>query len=164
MKDINFKDAKILIVDDKQSNIDILTTMLAIENYKNVEFTTNPYEVEELLTSFIPDLILLDLIMPGLSGFDILEIIKSKKMNSIFSDNFTPVLVLTADLGTENKQKVLAGGAKDFIMKPFDIIEVSLRIKNLLETKYFYQLLKSRNKFLEEKIIEFLKIKDEWYR
>lgn len=164
MRDINFKDAKILIVDDKQSNIDILTSMLEIENYKNVEYTTDPYKVEELMSSFQPDLILLDLIMPGLTGFDILEIIKLKKMNSIFSDNFTPVLVLTADLGTENKQKVLAGGAKDFIMKPFDITEVSLRIKNLLETKYFYQLLKSRNMFLEEKIIEFLKIKDEWFR
>ena len=164
MKDTNFKDAKILIVDDKQSNIDILTSMLIIENYTNVKFTTDPYTVEALLTSFEPDLILLDLIMPGLSGFDILEIIKLKKMNSIFSDNFTPILVLTADLGTENKKKVLAGGAKDFIMKPFDIIEVSLRIKNLLETKYFYQLLKSRNMFLEQKIIEFLKLKDEWYR
>jgi len=58
----------------------------------------------------------------------------------------------------------LSGGAKDFITKPFDILEVSLRIRNLLETKYFYDKLKSRNMFLEEKIIEFLKIKDDWYR
>lgn len=164
MRDINFKDAKILIVDDKQSNIDILNEILHNEEYRNVKSTTNPFEVEGLLTSFEPDLVLLDLIMPGLSGFEVLEILKSKKMNSIFSDNFTPVLVLTADSGKDNKQRALSGGAKDFILKPFDIMEVSLRIRNLLETKYFYQLLKSRNMFLEEKIIEFLKIKDDWFR
>lgn len=164
MRDINFKDAKILIVDDKQSNIDILCEILLAEDYKNIKSTTNPFEVESLLTTYKPDLLLLDLIMPGLSGFEVLEMLKSKKMNSIFSDNFTPVLVLTADSGRDNKQRVLSGGAKDFIMKPFDVVEVSLRIRNLLETKYFYQLLKSRNMFLEEKIIEFLKIKDDWFR
>jgi DNA-binding response OmpR family regulator len=102
--------------------------------------------------------------MPELSGFDILEMMKKKKMNSIFSENFISILILTADLSKDNKQKVLSGGAKDFITKPFDILEVSLRIRNLLETKYFYDKLKSRNMFLEEKIIEFLKIKDDWYR
>ena len=164
MRNENFKDAKILIVDDKQSNIDVLCQMLEYENYKNISFTTDSTQVESLLDSFKPDLLLLDLIMPELSGFDILEIMKKKKMNSIFSDNFIPILILTADLSKDNKQKVLSGGAKDFITKPFDILEVSLRIRNLLETKYFYDKLKSRNMFLEDKIIEFLKIKDDWYR
>ena len=164
MRSIDFKDAKIFIVDDQQSNIDVLCQMLEYEGYKNVSFTTDSTKVESLLEKLQPDLLLLDLIMPELSGFDILEMMKKKQMNSIFSDNFIPILILTADLSKDNKQKVLAGGAKDFIAKPFDILEVNLRIRNLLETKYFYMLLKSRNMFLEQKIIEFLKIKDEWYR
>jgi two-component system, sensor histidine kinase and response regulator len=164
MRSTDFKDAKILIVDDNQSNIDVLSQMLEYEGYKNVVYTTYSTRVESLLESFEPDLLLLDLIMPELSGFDILEMMKKKQMNSIFSDNFIPILVLTADLSKDNKQRVLRGGAKDFIAKPFDILEVSLRIRNLLETKYFYQLLKSRNMFLEQKIVEFLKIKDDWYK
>ena len=72
MRHADFKDAKILIVDDKQSNIDVLCQMLEYENYKNISFTTDSTKVESLLESFQPDLLLLDLIMPELSGFDIL--------------------------------------------------------------------------------------------
>lgn len=64
----------------------------------------------------------------------------------------------------EAKHKALKGGAKDFLSKPFDLIEVSYRIRNLLETQYLYQQLKSKNATLEEKVVEFLKIMDDWYK
>jgi len=160
----DFKNAKILIVDDLATNIDILTILLKAEGYTNIKTTTDPREVMGFITSFDPDLILLDLIMPQISGFDVMELLLSEQQKSSKPSKRQPIMVLTSDTTTETKQKALAFGAKDFLTKPFDSIEISYRIKNLLETKYLYQKLNSRNLLLEEKIIEFLKANDEWYR
>jgi len=99
--------------------------------------------------------------MPFLSGFEVLEIIKTEQLNSLNPTKYLPILVLTSHITTETKQKALSCGAKDFLTKPFDSIEISYRIKNLLETQFLYQKLRSRNQLLEEKIIEFLKVNDE---
>lgn len=150
MIDLTLKNAKILVVDDKQSNIDILTDLLEMQGYKNLHATTDPRLAAGLFKSFNPDLILLDLMMPYLSGFEVMEQIKP-----LIPDNsYLPILVLTADDTIDTKQRALAGGAKDFITKPFGLIEVGLRIENLLETRYMHKQLQEQNHSLEEKVKE----------
>ncbi|MEA4936248.1 MAG: response regulator [Paludibacter sp.] len=164
MIDHDLKNAKILIVDDLESNIDVLKGLLEMEGYTNVESTTDPRKVLGLVKSFDPELLLLDLMMPRLNGFEVMEQLKEARLKSLSPNKFLPIMVLTADITSEAKHKALAGGAKDFLSKPFDLIEVSYRIKNLLETQFLYQQLKSRNMFLEDKIVKFLKIQDDWYK
>jgi CheY-like chemotaxis protein len=164
MIDHDLKNAKILIVDDLESNIDVLKGLLEMEGYTNVEATTDPRKVLGLVKSFDPELLLLDLMMPRLNGFEVMEQLKEARLKSLSPNKFLPIMVLTADITSEAKHKALAGGAKDFLSKPFDLIEVSYRIKNLLETQFLYQQLKGRNMFLEDKIVKFLKIQDDWYK
>lgn len=164
MIDHDLKNAKILIVDDLESNIDVLKGLLEMEGYTNVESTTDPRKVLGLVKSFDPELLLLDLMMPRLNGFEVMEQLREARLKSLSPNKFLPIMVLTADITSEAKHKALAGGAKDFLSKPFDLIEVSYRIKNLLETQFLYQQLKSRNMFLEDKIVKFLKIQDDWYK
>jgi CheY-like chemotaxis protein len=151
--------AKILIVDDQKSNIDLIKAILEIDNYTDVKSTTDSRLVVELVKTYNPDLILLDLIMPNLSGYEVME-----QLKSVYPDKYLPILVLTADVTGETKQKALAHGAKDFLCKPFDLIEVRYRIKNLLETQYLFKKIESRKELFEKNIIEFLKYNDEWYR
>ena len=150
MIDITLKNANILIVDDQQANIDVLEGLLEMQGYTNIKSTVDPRNVLPFLKSFEPDLILLDLSMPFLSGYEVLQQIKT----FISPKSYLPVLVLTADISPEAKQNALSNGAKDFLNKPFDLIEVGLRIRNLLETRYFYQQLENSNHFLEEKVKE----------
>jgi signal transduction histidine kinase len=152
MIDPTFKNAKILIVDDKVANIDVLEGLLGALGYLNFKSTTDPRLVSGLFKTFNPDLILLDLMMPHQNGFEVME-----ELNSLIPHHsYLPILVLTADITPEAKQRALSGGAKDFISKPFDLIEVGLRIKNLLEARFLhqqmeYQILKleAANKELE---------------
>ena len=142
--------ARILIVDDQAANIDVLRDFLEFQGYENVAATQDSREVERFFRSFKPDLMLLDLLMPFRSGFDVLD--QLKKL--IPSNTFFPVLVLTADITAEAKQKALSGGASDFISKPFDLVEVGLRIKNLLFTRFLHQQLQDQNFLLEAKVKE----------
>jgi two-component system sensor histidine kinase/response regulator len=150
MNESILKNAKILIVDDKESNIDILGGLLEESGYTNLESTTDPRQVVSLFRSFEPDLILLDLMMPHLSGFEVMDLLKDE----IPPNTYLPILVLTADITIESKIQALSGGAKDFLSKPFDIYEVRLRIKNLLESRYLNQQLENQNKILDEKVKE----------
>ncbi|MCX6267383.1 MAG: response regulator [Bacteroidetes bacterium] len=150
MIESTLKDASILLVDDNQSNIDVLEGLLEESGYKHFKSTTDPRLAVGLFKSFTPDLILLDLMMPHLSGFDIMN-----ELNLIIPHStYLPILVLTADITPEARQRALSGGAKDFLSKPFDLYEVRLRIKNLLETRYLYQRLENQNQILEEKVKE----------
>jgi len=150
MIDSILKTAKILIVDDKQSNIDILEGLLEESGYANFQSTTDPRLVVSLFNSFKPDLILLDLMMPHLSGFEVMEQLKPL----IPQGTYLPILVLTADITSESKFRALSGGAKDFLSKPFDLYEVRIRINNLLETRYLYKQLENQNQHLEERVKE----------
>jgi two-component system sensor histidine kinase/response regulator len=150
MMDSNFKNANILIVDDKEANIDILVGLLEFQEYKNIKTTTDSRLVVDLLNSFQPDLILLDLMMPYFSGYEVMDQLREL----IPKDTFLPILVLTADLTEEAKQRALSGGAKDFIAKPFNLNEVDLRIRNLLQTRFLHQQLKNQNKILDKKVKE----------
>ena len=150
MIDPTFKNAKILIVDDKEANIDVLAGLLEIQGFENVKSTTDSRRVVELFSSFHPDLILLDLMMPHLNGYQVMEQLKSLIPENVY----LPILVLTADITTVAKQQALAGGAKDFLSKPFDLIEVTLRINNLLFARYLHQQSLKQNEILEEKVRE----------
>jgi PleD family two-component response regulator len=152
MLDLNLKNSKILIVDDHQSNIDLLVGLLELQGFSSIQSTSDPLQAVGLFQSFQPDLILLDLIMPHLSGYEVLVQLKPLIPPGVFC----PILVLTADISSNAKQKALAEGARDFLTKPFDFAEVWLRIKNLLETRYLYQQLELKNQLLEEKIAQLI--------
>jgi signal transduction histidine kinase len=146
----SLKEANILIVDDQEANVDVLFGFLEMQGYENIVTTTDPREVADLLPSFKPDLILLDLTMPFLNGFEVME-----QLRGMIPENvFLPILILTADITTESKIRALSGGASDFLTKPFDLLEVGLRIKNLLYTSYLNQLLMNQNAVLDEKVRE----------
>jgi signal transduction histidine kinase len=151
MIDSTLKNAKILIVDDKEANVEVLEGFLEMQGYTNIKSTTDPRLVESLNKDFAPDVVLLDLMMPHLSGFEVMEQLKPSTLKK---GPYLPILVLTADITTESKQRALANGATDFLTKPFDLVEVGLRIKNLLFTSYLMQQAENQNQILEEKVKE----------
>ena len=150
MIDAGLKKANILIVDDQPANVAILEGFLQMQGYENLATTTDPRNVMQLYATFEPDLILLDLMMPYLSGFEVMNLLKPL----VPEGTFLPILVLTADATNEAKQKALSGGASDFLTKPFDLIEVGLRIKNLLYTNYLQQQMLNQNQILDQKVKE----------
>jgi PleD family two-component response regulator len=142
--------ARILIVDDHEANVRLLERALQLDGYTNFLGITDPRRVVPLFTEFRPDLILLDLIMPHLDGFALMRELRPE----ILPNDYVPILVLTADITPEVKQRALAAGARDFVTKPFDAIEVLLRIRNLLETRFLHRELQTQNESLEEKVRE----------
>jgi CheY-like chemotaxis protein len=124
--------ASILIVDDQESNISLLEQLLSDTGYTSVTSTMNPQEVCVLHHKHHYDLILLDLQMPEMDGFQVMEALKSND-----EDAYLPVLVLTAQ--PNHKLRALQAGAKDFISKPFDFLEVKTRIHNMLEVRLLYK-------------------------
>ncbi|HKP51371.1 MAG TPA: response regulator [Chloroflexia bacterium] len=145
-----FQSAQILIVDDQEANVRLLDRILKRAGYTSLVSTTDSREVATLFTKFQPDLILLDLMMPHLDGFQVLELLRPL----IPAGSYLPILVLTADVSGESKQRALSIGARDFVTKPFDPGEVLLRIKNLLETRFLHLQLQEHNQLLEGKVRE----------
>jgi len=139
--------ANILIVDDQEINVALLEQMLGEAGYTHVTSTTNPREVCALHRKNRYDLILLDLQMPGMDGFQVMGGLKTNE-----DDGYLPVLVLTAQPG--HKLRALQAGARDFISKPFDVVEVKARIHNLLEVRLLYKELESYSKVLEHTVQE----------
>ncbi len=144
------KKSKILIVDDNEANIDVLKGLLEFEGYESVISTTDSRTVVQLCSGNSPDLILLDLMMPYLNGFEIMELLSKKLPN----DYYLPILVLTADASDETKKKALANGATDFLAKPFDLVEVALRVENLLYISFLNKQLLNQNNILDAKVKE----------
>ena len=138
---------RILIVDDQESNISLLTQLLEAAGYSNITATMNPTEVCALHRAHDYDLILLDLQMPGMDGFQVIEALKTNT-----AEAYLPVLVITAQPG--HKLRALAAGAKDFVSKPFDLVEVKTRIHNMLEVRLLYKKLESYSKQLEVTVAE----------
>ena len=134
--------AKILIVDDQPVNVALLEQLLAETGYKQVSSTMAPQTVCALHEANSYDLILLDLKMPVMDGFTVMEGLKKNPQ-----DTYLPVIVLTAEPG--HKLRALQAGAKDFISKPFDLVEVKTRIYNMLEVRMLYQKLENYSKLLE---------------
>jgi PAS domain S-box-containing protein len=140
-------DANILIVDDQQANISLLEQLLLENGYTSVTSTLNPEKVCEMHRKNRYDLILLDLQMPVMDGF---EVMKALSVNH--DDAYLPVLVLTAQ--PSHKLRALLEGAKDFVSKPFDLVEVKTRIHNMLEVRLLYKKLENYNKVLEQTVLE----------
>ena len=142
-----FRNARILIVDDQPANISLLEETLRQAGYENVSSTLNPLEVCALHRRNDYDLILLDLQMPGMDGFQVIEGLKTNE-----KDAYLPVLVITAQPG--HKLRALQAGAKDFISKPFDLVEATTRVHNLLEVRLLYRRMEEHNRELEEAVRE----------
>src|SRR4028119_407013 len=123
----SFPEARILIVDDEFVNVMLLERILEREGYTNVLSTTDPREVFGFFTQGEPDLILLDLMMPEMSGFEVMDRVGLLTE----AGSILPILILTADLTAEAMRKSLDSRATDFLTKPFDHTEVVLRIRNL---------------------------------
>lgn len=141
--------AKILIVDDEQANVRLLERILELIGATHVKTTTDSREALALFVDFRPDLVLLDLHMPNVTGFDIMDQIKGLTAEG---ESAVPVLVLTADVTTKTKHRALAAGAKDYLTKPLDQSEVLLRIRNLLENRFLHIQLQNQNILLEEQV------------
>jgi PAS domain S-box-containing protein len=139
--------ASILIVDDQASNVQLLEQLLGEAGYTRVTSTMDPREVCALHRRNRYDLILLDLQMPGMDGFHVMEGLKTND-----ADAYLPVIVLTAQPG--HKLRALQAGAKDFVSKPFDLVEVRTRIHNMLEVRLLHKKLESYNAVLEQKVLE----------
>jgi PAS domain S-box-containing protein len=139
--------ARILIVDDQLTNVQLLEQLLSEAGYQHVTSTLNPTEVCTLHRQHHYDLILLDLQMPGMDGFQVMEALKTN-----LTDGYLPVIVLTAQ--PAHKLRALQAGAKDFISKPFDLIEVKTRISNMLEVRLLYKKLEDYSKLLEATVAE----------
>lgn len=137
--------AKILIIDDSDANLRLLEELLAREGFSQVLSTTDPTRAMDLFNALQPDIILLDLMMPELDGYAVLEQLSKR----ITPDEYLPVLVLTADSTITARRKALSLGAKDFLTKPFDSIEAMLRVWNLLETRMLFRALKTHNPLFE---------------
>lgn len=121
---------KVLAIDDEPANVALLEAMLLEGGYNRVKTITDSRLAMEACLSFDPDIILLDLMMPQVDGFSILESVREAA-----AETFLPVIVLTADANEATKLRALRAGATDFLLKPFDQLEVLLRMNNLLETR-----------------------------
>jgi putative two-component system response regulator len=140
--------ARLLIVDDELGNVVMLEEMLRESDYNAIESTTDPFEVIDLVSSYRPDLILLDLMMPGMDGMAIMQ--KLHEQGEEYRQ--VPILVLTADVSPTTRRLALSKGAKDFLTKPFDVTELLLRIRNLLENRFLYLDLERQNTILEQRV------------
>src|SRR5687768_11329972 len=123
--------ASILIVDDKAANVSLLDQMLRGAGYSNISSTSHPREVAQLHRKNHYSLILLDLQMPGMDGFEVMT-----ELKTIETDGYLPVLVVTAQ--PDLKLRALKAGAKDFVSKPFELAEVLIRVYNILEVRLLH--------------------------
>jgi DNA-binding response OmpR family regulator len=139
MQDSILKEGKILIIDDERANVRFLEIVLEQAGYHNVFSTTDPCQALFLCEELRPDLLLLDLHMPHLDGFALMQILHTEP-----DYRAMPILVLTADGTVPVRHRALAEGAKDFLLKPLDEVEVLLRIRNLLETHFRHELLEAK--------------------
>jgi putative two-component system response regulator len=144
------RDARVLLVDDQELNLRLVRGVLEKAGLHNITFTQDPYAVAALVSLHTPDLIVVDLHMPGLDGFGVMEALRPQ----VEAAGYLPILVLTADITEESRRRALDAGARDFLTKPIDNIEVILRSKNLLETRQLYLSLEAQNATLEQRVAE----------
>ncbi len=149
MSELN-PDARLLIVDDNVANVSLLQNILNRLGFRQIETLTDSREAIGRVEQFRPDLIILDLNMPHLDGFGVMQ-----QLGKLISrENFLPVLVITADVTGETKRKALSAGANDLLTKPFNSSEVFMRIRNLLQIRFLHLQLQEQNQTLETKVAE----------
>ena len=138
---------KLLVIDDEPLNVALLEEILAEACYTRVQSITDATQAVKVCKEFEPDLVLLDLMMPHVDGFAVLEGLR----HSAF-DPHVPVIVLTADINETTKRRALSLGATDFLLKPFDHVEVLLRINNLLELRRLHRQLENQRAAFEDAV------------
>jgi putative two-component system response regulator len=144
------KQLRIVAVDDEESNLLLLKRILERDGYTHVFVTRDPARVPDMFVELRPDLVLLDLHMPGMDGFELMD-----RLAPLTGDgNDVPFLVLTADATDETKRRALSVGARDFLTKPLDRVELLLRVRNLLHVKQLQDRLREQNAELEDKVAE----------
>ncbi|MDH5649065.1 MAG: response regulator [Gammaproteobacteria bacterium] len=141
--------SQILVVDDEPSNVKLLQKILKSEGYANVVATHDPRQVLGLCQATQFDLILLDINMPYLDGFQVME-----QLRELDKVNSPPILVLTAQRDTEYRLRALRNGARDFVTKPFDQLELIARVQNLLEVQFYHKTMRNQNQLLERMVDE----------
>src|SRR4029077_10395732 len=142
--------AKIFIIDDELMNVRLLGRFLETAGYKNVTATTDPHRAIAMFTDDDPDLVLLDLHMPHPNGFEILRELRGMTP----PNGFLPIVILTADCTQAAKRGALKLGATDFLSKPFDSLEVLLRIERVLQTRFLHLQWQNQKRLLEERVKE----------
>src|SRR5215216_1587252 len=142
--------SRILIVDDQLSNIALLESILQEEDFTCYQSLTDSTQTIPVFLEYEPDLILLDLQMPIMDGFDVMKQLRL----CLSPGDFVPILVLTANITPEAKRRALTEGALDFLTKPLDPTEVLLRIRNLLQTRFLHVQLQNQNRLLDQKVRE----------
>ncbi len=149
--------AHIVAVDDEPTNLQLIRRLLEREGYTHITTLSDPRDLLPVLLEREPDLILLDLHMPHLSGFAVLDLLRTW----LQADAYVPIVVLTADATADARKRALGAGATDFLTKPFDAIEVLLRVRNHLQTRLLHQALRSRTQALEGQLSSILASVDE---
>lgn len=139
--------SRIFVVDDEPANLRLMEKMLSKEGYLQTVLIADPREVLPLYRQQAPDLILLDINMPHLDGYEVLEL-----LNGLNDPTPAPVIMLTAQNGREHLLQALAGGARDFVTKPFDRAELVMRVRNLLEVHQAHRLVHNQKTVLEEMV------------
>ncbi|MBI3647798.1 MAG: response regulator [Actinobacteria bacterium] len=148
LDDDRLASARILVIDDEEANVRLMERILHQGGFRNVGTVIDPREVMAVFEQEPPDLLALDLLMPHVDGFELMRRVAER----LEPDEYLPILVLTADATAGTKQRALAAGANDFLTKPFDAIEVALRIRNLLRTRFLHVDLKRHQEELEERV------------
>jgi len=134
MREDQREKARIMVVDDEPQNVRYVTDVLEWAGYETVEGLTDPLEAVSRFEGFNPDLVILDLLMPGMNGFDVMDAMREKAGDDVY----LPFLILTSDISSESRRRALSSGARDFLTKPMSPTEVRLRVDNLLETRFLY--------------------------
>lgn len=150
MTEATLREARILMVDDDVSSTCLMTNFLNRIGYSQLRSLNDSTLTFEAIETFTPDLILLDLAMPNIDGFQVLEALRANRE----SEDQIPVLVLTGDPTAQAKRRALAAGATDLLAKPFDTSEVSMRIRNLLHARFLRLEIQEQNQLLEERVLE----------
>jgi putative two-component system response regulator len=142
--------ARIMILDDEHAYLALLEGMLDAAGYRNVRTTMVPAEALRIFVEYQPDIILLDMHMPQMDGIEVLR----RLQLLLGPGEFVPMVMLTGDMSSAIRKEALANGAIDFVTKPFQVGEVLLRIRNLLQTRMLHRELRERNDQLEERVAE----------
>jgi DNA-binding response OmpR family regulator len=142
-------EGKILLIDDEPANVMLLEQTLRQGGYSSIKTITDPSEALETYKNFNPDLVLLDLNMPKMNGFQVMEQIKESDPNTKVS-----IMILTAQIDHGTRLRALDAGARDFLTKPFDILEVLLRIKNMMEISLLYRQAQKHYTSLDKKYMQ----------
>ena len=142
------KAARIFVVDDEPMNVELFDNILRDAGYTNISMITDSRRAVSMFSNDDPDLVLLDLHMPHQDGYEVLEAMRYL----VPAEAFMPILVLTADVTMDSRRRALAAGATDFLSKPFDIVEMGLRIETMLRLRYLYRDLRKEKALLEQRV------------